>query len=467
MPTTTSYGPNSGGVTYTVTVENDAATLFTDQDTLTVTTGSGTLHTVTDLTDSEIDTTSGTPEVLNIGSVIFGILGNSTAVVVPGAVATVNVLSLLSGTSIYVGGTAIINTSLSALSGMTVYVDGGATSLGAGVSAIGNSTINLDNGGTFTAAGGLATLLNGTTINFGSGGGTLIANGEGALIDLSNTTINGFTAGVDKIEFQGLADTVTQYTISAPTGTNGTQTITLFSGSTEIGTANVNGANLPSGPVAAGHSGPLTVSENGANIIIDPLPSVLCFLGGTMIATPHGEAAVETLKAGDLILTADGRTVPVRWIGINTVATRFADTQRNMPIRITAGALGENLPRRDLLVSPDHALFIEGVLVQASALINDVTIHRETRMPEIFRYYHIETAAHDLILAEGAAAETFVDNVSRMAFDNWQEFMELCDNEPPTGEMAYPRAKSQRQLPAMLRSHLAAMATQLQSRTAA
>ncbi len=468
MATTTTSYTNANGVTYTVAVENDLSTGFVDKDTLTVTTGSGatlqTLHTATSLTDAEIDTTPTTQETLSVTGVLG--LGSTTAVIVPGAVATVNVLGVGSALSVYVGGTAVINTTIGALSGLTVYVDGGAASLGAGVSALGTSTINLDNGGSFTAAGGLATILSGTTINFGSGGGTLIANGNGALINLSNTTITGFTAGVDKIEFQGLTNAITSYIISTANG-SGVQTITLFNGTTEIGTASVTGSNLTAGTITSGESGPLTISGSGTNIIIDPVASVLCFLGGTMIATPDGEAAIETLKAGDLILTADGRTVPVRWIGINTVSTVFADKLRNMPIRITAGALGENAPKRDLLLSPDHALFLDGVLVQASALINGTAIHREARMPEQFRYYHIEVAAHDLILAEGVAAETFVDNVSRMAFDNWAEFKAICDGEPPTGEMPYPRAKSQRQLPATLRGHLAARATQLQNRTAA
>jgi hypothetical protein len=186
-----------------------------------------------------------------------------------------------------------------------------------------------------------------------------------------------------------------------------------------------------------------------------------------MIATPDGEAAIETLQPGDMVLTADGHTVPVRWIGINTVATRFADSKRYMPIHIMPGALGEGLPKRDLKLSPDHALLLDGVLVQAGALINDVTINRVAWMPEQFRYYHIEMAAHDLIIAEGVAAETFVDNVSRMAFDNWQEFLDICDGEPPTGEMAYPRARSQRQLPPPLRARLAARSAQLQAQTAA
>jgi len=175
---------------------------------------------------------------------------------------------------------------------------------------------------------------------------------------------------------------------------------------------------------------------------------VTCFMPGTRILTPTGEIAVESLKSGDLLTLADGRTSPLRWLGRTTVATRSADPLRVLPIRIAAGALGENIPARDLLVSPDHAMFIGGNLVQAGALVNGLTITRETRVPETFTYYHVELAAHELIIAEGAPTETFVDNVDRLGFDNWQEHEALHGITAPILEMDHPRVKAARQLPA-------------------
>ena len=104
-----------------------------------------------------------------------------------------------------------------------------------------------------------------------------------------------------------------------------------------------------------------------------------CFFAGTMIRTPNGEFAVETLKRGDLVVTGDGRVVPVSWLGRQTVSTIFTDKLRVLPIRIKAGALGENVPTRDLLVSPDHAILVEGALIQAGALINGSSIVRESQ----------------------------------------------------------------------------------------
>ncbi len=192
-------------------------------------------------------------------------------------------------------------------------------------------------------------------------------------------------------------------------------------------------------------------------------PASYCFLAGTAVMTPDGEVAVESLKTGDMVALADGRVAPINWLGVQTISTRFADPLRVMPVRIAAGALADGLPKRDLLLSPDHAILLEGRLVQAGAMVNGLSVTRESTMPEIFRYYHVEVADHSCILAEGVAAETFVDNVSRMAFDNWQE-----REAPPTiVEMSLPRVKSARQLPVAMREGLAQRAAKLSQASAA
>jgi hypothetical protein len=189
---------------------------------------------------------------------------------------------------------------------------------------------------------------------------------------------------------------------------------------------------------------------------------LLCFMQGTLIATPDGERAVEALTIGDLVLTADGATAPVRWIGRRGLHAYGpdgylrADPLRVMPIRIKAGALAAGLPRRDLLVSPDHALLIDDILIQAGALVNGVSITREHRLPERFTFYHVELAHHALILAEGLPAETFVDYVDRLAFDNWAEHEALYGSETSIAEMPYPRAQSHRQVPPEIRERLLA-----------
>jgi len=196
------------------------------------------------------------------------------------------------------------------------------------------------------------------------------------------------------------------------------------------------------------------------------LSDTVCFMPGTRILTPEGEVAVEALKRGDLVTTADGQSKPIRWVGRQTVSRLFADPLRVLPIRITQGALGDNMPSRDLLVSPDHALLIDGALIQAGALVNDTSIVRETKVPERFTYYHVELADHSLIVAENTPAETFIDNIDRMAFDNWDEHDALPDaGDMQLVEMGYARAKACRQVPRATRDRLARRAAALNGRS--
>ncbi|WBV43330.1 Hint domain-containing protein [Pseudoroseomonas cervicalis] len=201
-----------------------------------------------------------------------------------------------------------------------------------------------------------------------------------------------------------------------------------------------------------------TPLATGASSVFTAAPEALpiCFLPGTRIATPAGARAVETLAIGDAVLTAGGDTCRVRWIGRQRVVPLFADRLRAWPIRIAAGALGGGLPLRDLWLSPDHALCLGGLLVQAGALVNGGSIRHETVLPEAFDYLHVELAEHRLILAEGVPAESFLDSAGRARFDNRAEHAALYgDTLPPMQEMALPRVKSARQVPPALRRALA------------
>jgi hypothetical protein len=186
----------------------------------------------------------------------------------------------------------------------------------------------------------------------------------------------------------------------------------------------------------------------------------------THIRTPAGEVIVEDLSVGDLVLTHDGRCLPLRWIGRQTIAGRFTD-ERRLPIRIREGALSHNVPCRDLLVSSDHALLVDDVLINAGALINGTSIVRERTVPAIFTYYHVELDDHSLVLAENTPAETFVDNVDRANFDNWREYEALYPDGKAVVEMAYPRAKSCRQIPRAIREKLIQSAISLYGSQAA
>ena len=184
-----------------------------------------------------------------------------------------------------------------------------------------------------------------------------------------------------------------------------------------------------------------------------PLP--VCFGAGTMIATPEGEKAVETLEIGDMILTDDGKTVPVKWLGRQTVMPIFAG-ERARPVRVSAGALGNGLPHTELVLTADHALIIDGLAINAGALVNGTTITQDAfdSLPERTTFYHVETEGHMVILANGSAAETYVDYVTRRSFDNYDEYVDLYDDERTIVEMDMPRVSSARLVPAAIRARL-------------
>jgi hypothetical protein len=184
-----------------------------------------------------------------------------------------------------------------------------------------------------------------------------------------------------------------------------------------------------------------------------------CFTAGTQIATPEGEVAVESLEAGDEVLTADGSVSTVKWLGSREVDVRMGNPRKINPICISAGALGEKLPKRDLWVSRDHAIEIDGYLVNAGALVNGSTIYQVAQMPlDGFAYYHVEAEAHELLLAEGCPAESFIQLSKTVSFDNFDKRASR-----PVPEMDRPRIVSPRQVPASVQTRLVERAEFLRS----
>jgi len=144
----------------------------------------------------------------------------------------------------------------------------------------------------------------------------------------------------------------------------------------------------------------------------------VCFAAGTSIATDQGEVAVERLLTGDAVLTATGQVAPVLWVGRrHVVLAGRANAAEMAPVRLRAGTLGAGMPRRDLLVSPDHCLFLDGALVPARLLVNGTSIVAETAMAEV-TWFHVELERHDVLLAEGAPAESWLDCGNRAWFEN-------------------------------------------------
>jgi len=179
---------------------------------------------------------------------------------------------------------------------------------------------------------------------------------------------------------------------------------------------------------------------------------IACFLAGTRISTPSGFVEVQELRVGDEILTAKGgRPSRVKWLGQQKISPDLLRPEQVNPICVTAGALGAGVPSRDLFLSSDHALFVEGMLVNAGALVNGGSIYQLGRMTKNFSYYHVETEAHELLLAEDCPAETYLDGTAIGSFDNEAE----RDGLVTVVEMDLPRITSARLLPLELTKRIA------------
>lgn len=163
---------------------------------------------------------------------------------------------------------------------------------------------------------------------------------------------------------------------------------------------------------------------------IDLMIGTPCYCPGTLIATPDGERPVDKLMIGDNVLTATGETRPIRWIGRRSYDPMFAYGNRDiLPIVFQKGSLGNQLPRRDLTVSPLHAMFVDGYLIPALHLVNGLSI-LQIEKPSYISYIHIELETHDILLAEGAPSESFLDDSSRGMFHNAYEYNELYPDAP-------------------------------------
>ncbi len=249
-----------------------------------------------------------------------------------------------------------------------------------------------------------------TTINF-IAVDTELATGETTDANESLTvtiSLQAITAGASAALSINLADASAGHggTIVSPTDSS-----VIISGS--IGQINADLAGLTVTGIKSGNLYLVAQAVEGP-AITDPtdvgrIDVVECFLAGTRIRTPQGEVAVQDLRAGDLVATLHSGPQPimaVQRLGF-TSAAQFRSAQVR-PIRIAAGALGPNTPSRDLYVSPDHAMFLDGALVPAKLLLNGSSITQPARHAAI-TYIHIELAPHGIIFAEDAATETYLD----------------------------------------------------------
>ena len=181
-------------------------------------------------------------------------------------------------------------------------------------------------------------------------------------------------------------------------------------------------------------------SGTGTDITVSTAP---CYCPGTLILTDSGEVPVQDLKIDDQMMTMSGQLRPIKWIGRRSYGGRFLLGQKHiLPVCIKAGALDENTPQRDLWISPHHAMYLEGVLIEARDLVNGVSIVQPDDTDAV-EYFHIELDTHDVIIAEGSLSETFIGDDSRGMFHNAHEYPVLYPEEQQAPVRYYaPRCDS-------------------------
>jgi hypothetical protein len=323
--------------------------------------------------------------------------GGVGAYIGPGATLT-NTYKIVGGSDSAVGGSA----------GAGVYLNDGIL-----IDTVTSHTAIISGGSAPTVETGVSIV--GAAVQFGTlTGGELVLGGGAALqgaiagmrigdtIDLSNLTLQQVQSGFT------LNGNVSA-TIATPEPQYASADITL--------TGNFSGEKFE-----------FTSIDDGAGTQIQL--EAACYLRGTKIRTPTGDTPIEDLCVGDAVLTASGAAQPVRWLGHRSIdCTRHPNPTAVWPIRIQAGALGDGLPARDLWVSPGHSLAVEGVLLPAHLLVNGACIVQVPRAR--VDYWHVELARHDILLAEGLPAESYLDTGNRSAFVGGGAYLEAHPDFKP------------------------------------
>lgn len=329
--------------------------------------------------------------------------------------------SLINAGTLIVANTASaeIKTSLTNQSGAVIRIDGFG---GLGSMLTLDGAVSISNAGTFTLSNSGTLEITGTMLTPTGTVAFLDDAGNSLRIDANNaapvlaTRITGFINQTnDTIDFAGFAFDRAADTLIASGNTldivtnDGTIAELVFADA-------LNPINVKAFSLQDDGSGMFGGIGGTA------LTAVACFAPGTRIMTPCGPKPIERIAVGDIVLTAtDSGSRTVIWTGRRHVC--IADhlhPQDFWPIRVLAGAIAPGCPSRDLVLSPDHALHDQStgtpLLIPVRFLINGLSIVQEPADEMV--WHHIELDAHDAILAEGTAAESYLDTGNRHEFES-------------------------------------------------
>jgi autotransporter passenger strand-loop-strand repeat protein len=280
------------------------------------------------------------------------------------------------------------------------------------------SDTTIDSGGTMEVlSGGSAT----GSIDFDGAGGVLKIDGATLPTDpatIIDAAVSGFAVG-DTIDLTGIA-----YSTPNSATVNGSDVLQITEGGFTYDLQLIGDYTGDTFVLSPDSAHPAGTDVN-----------IACYRRGTLILTQHGQKPVEELKIGDQIMTMSGVARPIKWIGRRSYSGRFIMGRKNvLPVCIKAGALEDSVPERDLWISPNHAMYLDGLLIEAKDLINGASIMQAESVDSL-EYFHLELDSHDVLIAEGAPSETFIDDDSRGIFHNAHEYRTLYPQQA-TAELA-------------------------------
>ncbi len=210
-----------------------------------------------------------------------------------------------------------------------------------------------------------------------------------------------------------------------------------------------------------------TTSETRFQLEVDfnDIALITCFSAGTLIQCRQGQVRVEDLTVQDEVKIHSGAFKKIQWVGRSKIGAEQIKRQPKLqPIKIEAGALGRNLPTRDLWVSRQHRMMVSSSVAERVTGSQDVLVAaiKLTELPGIYiddtcqdvEYFHIALEGHEIVYADGAPAESFylgqcaIKTVSKEArLELYEIFPELRhENFCQEKALPFPEAKQQKKI---------------------